>query len=303
MRNVKQISRPEDQQRDAKRGQRWLPIQTAQAIPSAILAQHQHQQQRQQHLGWRVQLCQQQPSQAPVPSLRSACGWDPSSTRTSWKAARNTNSAPMPSVVVTEKFAISDGVNANSASGNIGRSFREQSAAREPQCDSQRESEQRVHGARVPCQPLRAGLHGGHVISARQRLLRDLDIGSCNRQHQPKAAQRRMVGPHLELTVPRLQSGDHVAGLVVGERLRLDEPQRLQTEQQKQRRRDPPSCVLGFVKRGCPILLAWFWREGGDASLYENLGRLPSNRYAAPTAHRSRRGSCKIRSSAIARPK
>ena len=67
----------------------------------------------------------------------------------------------MPSVVATEKCAISEGVNANKRQRDVGCAFGEDTARRKPQRDAQREAEQRVHGARAPGKPLRPGVQAG----------------------------------------------------------------------------------------------------------------------------------------------
>ncbi len=88
----------------------------------------------------------------------------------------------MPSVVVTEKCAISDGVNANRANATFAalseNNLREANHSVVPSNDA----EQRVHRARVPGQPLRARLHRGHAIAAQQLLLRNLDVRACYRR-------------------------------------------------------------------------------------------------------------------------
>ena len=56
-----------------------------------------------------------------------------------------------------------------------------------------------------------------------------------------------MVVPAFEFPrPPRLGSGDNVRGFVIGERLGVDEPERLNREQHEEETRDQAEARLGF---------------------------------------------------------
>ena len=83
------------------------------------------------------------------------------------------------------------------------------------------------------------GLHDFDAIAGRQLAPLVVAVEAHHGEGEPEAAQGRVVVPDLEAAVPPgVNPGDDVRGLIVGERLRTDEPERLQCEDREKYKGD-----------------------------------------------------------------